>query len=152
MRPGRNVHADDLGERVVLRELGQQPALAAAEIEDPTDADGAQRREDRPDPLLVKADPLLDLSLLGIVLDLGRLGILLLLGDEPAQRFPRQVGLAGEVAAGNELALRVVREPALAAAEQLVDLGLVDPIVLLVVEHRDQEIEVAEKVAKPKVH
>ena len=43
-----------------------------------------------------------------------------------------------QVAAGDQLALGVRRQPALAVAQQLLDLVVADPVVLVVVEHRDR--------------
>jgi hypothetical protein len=52
-----------------------------------------------------------------------------------------------EVAQGDGLALGVVGEPALAEAQQLVDLVVADVVVLAVVEHGDQHVEVREQFA-----
>lgn len=54
----------------------------------------------------------------------------------------------------DDLGKRVVfrelgQQPALAATQELVDLGLVDPVVLLVVEDGYKDIEVAEEIAPP---
>ena len=60
---------------------------------------------------------------------------LLALGDG------RPVDLS-QIAPGDQLALGMRGQPVAAAAQQLLDLGLVDPVVLLVVEHRQQHVEV----------
>jgi hypothetical protein len=52
------------------------------------------------------------------------------------QRAVDQPGLLLEVAPHDHVALGVRGEPALAATHQLLDLGLVHPVVLVVVEHR----------------
>ena len=40
------------------------------------------------------------------------------------------------------------REPALASPQQLLDLGVVDPVVLVVVEHRQQDVQVIEQIGQ----
>ena len=54
-----------------------------------------------------------------------------------------------EVAARDELALRVRGQPARAAAQQLLDLGRADPVVLRVVEHRQKHVEVRQQLGEP---
>jgi hypothetical protein len=56
-----------------------------------------------------------------------------------------------EVAVGDQLPFRVGRQPALAAAQQLVDLVAVDPVVLVVVEHRQEHVEMREQIGQPRV-
>ena len=56
--------------------------------------------------------------------------------------LPRQVPLPTQVSVGDELALRVRLEPAFAALEQLVDLLAPDPVVVVVVEHGDEGVQV----------
>src|SRR5438093_7053349 len=41
------------------------------------------------------------------------------------------------------------REPSLAAAQELIDLVAPDPVVLVVVEHRDQYVEVPKQILQP---
>jgi hypothetical protein len=43
---------------------------------------------------------------------------------------------------------RVLGEPLLALGEQLVDLPALDPVVLVVVHHRQQHVEMPEEVAR----
>ena len=56
-----------------------------------------------------------------------------------------------QVALGDQLAFGVGREPLAAAAEQLLDLVGAHPVVLVVVEHRQQNVEVLEEVLHPEV-
>jgi hypothetical protein len=51
-----------------------------------------------------------------------------------------------QVASHDEVALGVRRQPALAAAQQLLDLGLADEVVLVVVEDRHQHVDVLQQV------
>ena len=68
--------------------------------------------------------------------------------EQLRQRLARQARPVLEVAAGDQLALRMRGEPALAVAQQLLDLVVADPVVLVVVEHRDEHVEVREQVAR----
>jgi hypothetical protein len=54
-----------------------------------------------------------------------------------------------QVPARDDLALRVRREPPLAVAQQLLDLVVADPVVLLVVQHRHQHVQVREQLGEP---
>ncbi len=54
-----------------------------------------------------------------------------------------------QVATGDELPLGVVGEPVTATAEQLVDLVVADPVVLVVVEHRQEHVQVLQDVLDP---
>ena len=56
-----------------------------------------------------------------------------------------------EIAAGDQLLLGVVGQPALARPQQLVDLVGRDPVVLGVVEHRQQHIQVPQRVGEPQL-
>ncbi len=67
---------------------------------------------------------------------------------EPLVRLAHEVALVREVAAGDEVARRVLGEPAVAGAHQLADLVVGHPVVLPVVEHGQQHVEVAERVGE----
>ena len=54
-----------------------------------------------------------------------------------------------EVAAGDELARRMVGQPGAAVGQELAGLVVADPVVLVVVEHRQQDVEVGEQVGQP---
>ena len=99
-RADRHIHADDLLELLVLEQFPQQLALAAAEVEHPLGPAGPQRRHDRPEPLLVQAQGLLQV-LLGLVggplVLLGFAGLLLF---ARAGRGPAGRGSAGTSGSG----------------------------------------------------
>ena len=80
---------------------------------------------------------------------LGRVGVGLVLVEQARERVPREAALVLQVAAGDQLALRVARQPALAVPQQLLDLVVADPVVLVVVEHGDQHVEVREQLREP---
>ncbi len=120
---------------------------------------------------LMQADRLFQRRLGGILLGLGgrrtfaaarfrhaavRRGVALrdivgrrvLLGQAPEQ-LRRQRPLVAQIAGRDQLAGRMLGEPALALVEQLVDLAPLDEIVLLAVEHGDQHVEMRQQIAQP---
>ena len=70
----------------------------------------------------------------------------LLLLHEPGEGHAVQARLELQVAAGDLFLLGVAGQPALALGEQLLHLVLADEVVLAVVEHRDQDVEVRQQV------
>ena len=46
-----------------------------------------------------------------------------------------------QITIGNELSFRMFAEPAFAVPQQLFDFGVADPLVLVIIEHRDKHIE-----------
>ena len=62
------------------------------------------------------------------------------LGGEGSEPF--------QVSPDDEVAVGMVRQPVPTAEHQLVDLGAIDPVVLVVVESRDQDVEVLKKARK----
>ena len=65
------------------------------------------------------------------------------------ERGVNQAPLVLEVAAGDQRALGVRGQPVRAAAHQLLDLVVAHPVVLLVVEHGQQDVEVGQQRAQP---
>lgn len=49
-----------------------------------------------------------------------------------------------QVAGGDEFAFRVVGEPTLTVLQQLFNFVIADPIMFVVVKHRDQDVQVRE--------
>ncbi|CAM5308936.1 hypothetical protein SVIOM74S_06014 [Streptomyces violarus] len=148
-RAHRHVQSHDLRERRVLEESLHQLALAAAEIEHPGGPGGLEGGGDGLPALYgQRGRPLLGLGLrLDRVVDLLDLAVVGL-GQphqlQPLRRLPGQRPAAREVAAGDQLLLRVAGQPALTGAQQLVDLVGGDPVVLGVVQDREQDVEVAQ--------
>ena len=52
--------------------------------------------------------------------------------------------LAAQIATDDQLELRVSLQPAFAAPQQLLHFVFADPVVLLIVEYRNEHIEVAQ--------
>ncbi len=67
---------------------------------------------------------------------------------EPGERQSGECPLVGQVAAAHQCPLGVVGEPARTRPQQFVDLVRRDPVVLRVVQHRQQDIEVVERVGE----
>lgn len=160
---GRDVDPDDLVEGRRGHQLAQEGALAAAEIDDAVGAEVGERPQDHVDPqpcqrddrrrrrlprrlscgrlscgrLSLRAavvDPLLDSG--EDVLDLG----------QTCQGVGDVTPAAGQVAAGDEVLLRVVAQPAATGADELVHLVAPDPVVLRPVEDGKQDVEVGEGI------
>src|SRR5262249_60529325 len=62
----------------------------------------------------------------------------------PGQRGPRELPAVPEVAAGDEVSLGMLAEPGLAAPQELLDLVRPDPVVLRVVEDREEHVQMLE--------
>ena len=98
----------------------------------------------------MEADARLDGRLLGIVDGRHLVRIVRdLRGREAPEGLPGEVRLACEIATRDELPFGVGGQPVGTAAEQLLDLGGAHPVVLLVIEHRDEDVQVAQQVAQP---
>jgi hypothetical protein len=66
--------------------------------------------------------------------------------SEPCQRAPGQVTTTTEVAAGDQVLVGVVCQPALTRAQQLVDLVRPLPVVLGLIEDRQQDVHLVQGV------
>ena len=134
----------------VREQRREQLALAAAEVEHALRARCAcSAASDGAEPLLVEADAALSSASSSAAVRLGLLvGIGWSSSTSRASASRDEAALVLQVAAGDQLALGVRREPALAVAQQLLDLVVADPVVLVVVEHRDEHVEVGEQVAQ----
>src|SRR2546422_5618882 len=98
----------------------------------------------------MEADPLLDGGLLAIAVCFPSVRVRGVLGnDELPECLTSEVWLPCQVPSSDQITLRVRRKPALAAAQELLDLRGAHPVVLLVVEDRDQDVQVREQVADP---
>jgi hypothetical protein len=137
---GGDVHAQDAGELRALDQRGEQLALAAAEVRHALGAElGQQLGDPRDAPLLQRQRRLQG--------RLARGG--LLVGDlrqQPRQRATGEAASPLEVVQGDLVAFWMIGQPALAPGEQLVDLVVADPVVLVVVEDGDEHVEVAQGV------
>jgi hypothetical protein len=144
-RAGGHVDADDLVV-AVSHEEPQERARAAAEVEHPARPGGLERGADRPEPLVTERDALLEglLPLVGHVHDVHDV-------SDPVERGTGQARLVLEVAVRDERLLGVGGQPVAAAVQQLVDLGLVDPVVLVVVEDGQQHVEMGQQVGQPEI-
>ena len=168
-----HVGGDDLGERVVAEQGGGEGTLAAADVGDPARAGRPQHGEHGAAALLGQRHRCIGRSLLigrgrpsgrdgydqaglavrlliGVghgVVERLRLGIVDL--GQPGQRGRVQAGPVRQVPARDQRLLRVPGEPARTGPDQLVDLVGADPVVLAVVEHGQQDVQVVERVGQP---
>src|SRR5262245_15642754 len=148
-RPVRDVDAEDLLELSLVHELADELAAAAAEVDDPLRTAGAKDREYRAETRLVQAERLLHGLFLDRALLVVAVRIRIFVLEQLRERIARQGATVLEVAVDDQLAIGMTGEPALAAAEQLLDLVVSDPVVLLGVEHRHEHVQMREEVAKP---
>src|SRR5207253_7043023 len=145
-RPKRNVHAGDLGELSVREQRLEELPLAAAEIEDTCSAGILQRGDDGRAALLIETQRPLQV---GLLLDADRpLRSLLrvLLDYQPLQRGAGEALLMFEIAAGDGLALRMRLEPPRTVPQEFLDLVVADPVVLVIVEDRHEDVQMREQV------
>ena len=124
----------------------QQPPFAAAEIDDARRPRRDERRQHRP-AAAPRSGAAAPRPLLDRVGRRARPARPPPARGAPARRASDCAGSAGS--ARRSARARVRLEPALAAAQQLVDLRLLDPVVLVVVEHRQQHVEVRQQVGEP---
>src|SRR5438093_6895576 len=147
--PG-HVHADDALEGAVGEEELEQSAFAAAEVHDRACASSAEGADHRAETLLVEAQRSLERALLGVA---SRASVVLLvrrfLGDQPRNRVAHERMTVLEVATGDRFSLGVRREPSLAMTDELLDFVVAHPVVLLVVEHGDEHVQMRQQLGEP---
>ena len=105
-----------------------------------------QYGKDGLDPLLAQPQRGLELffALLlpcGVVAEVGLAGV-----QQLRQRLPYQAALPLQVAAGDQFLVGMVAQPSRAEAQQLVNLIIAHPIVLVVVQNRQQHVQVSEEI------
>ena len=124
-------------------------ARPAAEVADPARPAFAQHGEDG-----LAALDRQRLFLVGVVLGDGVVeffGLGVVGFGQPGQRGPGELFLVRQVAPGDELLLRVAGQPVAAGPDQLVDLLGGHPVVLRVVEHGQQHVQVVQRVRQPEL-
>ena len=104
-----------------------------------------QRRDDRVDALFVQTDAFFDPGLfIGATFDFD----VLVFFHEPCQGLFDQSVAIFQIAPRDRLAFRMAAEPACAVTQQLFDLFVSDLIMLVVVERRDQYVQMREQIAQ----
>ncbi len=141
-----DIDAHDLFEYRVREQRAQEPSLPTAEIEDGPRALSLQHGEHGTNPFVGEADPPLDVCLLIGMRGLGDIGIDALVLDQPRERLPCEALEVLEVAAGDEVLLGMFGQPALTLTQQLLELVLSDEVVLVVVENRNENVEVGQEL------
>src|SRR5665213_2862747 len=147
--PHRHVHAEKRGVTTVGEKSLEQPSLTAAEVYDPRRPDVGQSDEERLSPKVVQFERSLQGRLDNLALRLPTVRIEIVIIRQSAQRFSCQSAPIVQVAAGDDLDLRMEPQPLAAPIEQFLHLIVPDPVVLLAVESRDQHRQVCKDVGKP---
>ena len=147
-RPPRHIDTDDAFDRTVrgssARTSRPSPQPRSTIVRAPASRNAPTTALD---PLVVEADRPLDRRFFCVVRGFLGVGILGIVVDrhETRQRVASQPAVVPEIATGDELPVGMRGEPRAAAPQQLVDLVGADPVVLVVVEHRQQHEEVLEQ-------
>ena len=136
---------------LLIKELCNQFALATAEVDDAGRAAFDHCVSYGFEPAGIEGDSLLPAgirhnSILGIVRLQIRFLFVGLRLQELIDRTVRKCTLLIEIPLDDTLFRRMRRKPALAVAEQLIDLIGADPVVLLPVKYRDQHIKMVQQI------
>lgn len=146
-RAHRDVDAQNVRDARLVQQFLDEFPLAASKVENALRTQLDNEFGDLLQSSLVQAQRLFDGLFHGIVdLVLGRVGDLF----EPRQRRRNQMPAPLEIAFRNHISHRMVREPTFAVSQEFFDLGLGHVIVLVVVEHRHQHVEMREQVREPR--
>jgi hypothetical protein len=148
-RAMRYVQAGDLPDARQLEQPGHQLARTAPEVQDAPRPAGRDRRRHRRDPLVVQPERALGRLLRGVLLGVGPVRVGALVGDQPGQGVPGEQPVMPEVALRDQLPVGMDREPLAAAPQQLGDLVGARPVVLVVVQHRQQDRYLLQHVLEP---
>ncbi len=132
-------------EGIVSQKHRKKPAFAAAKIQDALGASLAQCSKDRAQALLIQADAIFEDDLFGGVLFGDFVGVFFPFG-KASERFAHEAMLVFQVAASDFVALGMVGKPAFAAAQELLDFVLADPIVFFIIKNRQQDVEMLQDI------
>jgi hypothetical protein len=125
----------------------EQLPVPAPEVDDPACSRLPEGGEHGTVALGVQVHPLLDHRLLGVVAG-GSLVLVGVLQEAPEGR-PGQDPLVAEVSVGDEVLFRVRGQPARSPGQKLVHLVAADVVMLVVIQHRDEDVEVRQQVGEP---
>ena len=137
-----HVEPDHVIDRRQLEQGSGQLALAAAEVEDPTGTAGGDGVDHGGEALLVEAEWAFDHFFLGVLRLRQLFGIVGVVLLQAGHRLAGQRGVVAQVAIGDQLAIGVGAQPLAATTKQLLHLVVPDPVVLVVVEDGEQDVEV----------
>jgi hypothetical protein len=143
--PARHIHPDDVRKLVICKQTTQQLPFPAPEVKDARRSRRFQHREYRFEPTLVQADRSLQRTFLFLFALRNRFLFGVFLGSQPGDRVADEPSLMYEVSRHDRIARRVRVEPPLATPNQLLDFVVSNPVVLLVVENWDQDVQVGEE-------
>lgn len=133
---------------MIGQEATQELAFAAPEIQYARCAGRLQRLEHRVEPAFVEADRPFDRCFLLVFLGSGDLFLGLLLRGQPGDGIANESSLMHQISGHDRVPRRMAVKPALAMSKQFLHFVVTDPVVLLIVEDRNQYVEVRQQVAQ----
>ena len=137
--PG-NIHTKNGLELLVSKQVPEQLAFPATKIENPLRTVAAQNRQNRPHALFMQPKRPFDLLFLFIARTLLLLFGFRLISRQAVEGFTSQAFLSLEIPRHDEVSLRVLTEPSFPTVQQLFDLVVPNPVVLLVVQDGDEDV------------
>ena len=141
--PYRDVDTHYAGHCGLSDQPFQQASFAASEVDDPSRSDVPHRLEHRVEALLAQAGRQFGRSLRCVAFRVEEVGVLAGVG-QTRQGLPGELAEA-QVPVGDQLGLGMSPEPVAAPPQQLVHLVGTDPVVLGVIEHREQHVEMLQR-------
>ena len=136
-----HIHPQDPVDAALLYQRAQEFAVPAPKIGHGARARSSDDLEDRRQPLVPQAGADLGQFFVRLGLRAGEIVV-----QEPGQRLVREVAPVLEIPRGDQVLLRVRPQPVAALFQKLGDLVVADPVVLVVVEHGKQDIEMRQEV------
>ena len=138
-----HIHPGDLLEGAVRQQTPQQLTFAASQVHHSTRAQFPQLGRHQIQTLRVKRHGPLEilLAMRGLFRpDFHRIHRGALFVQQSRHRPIHQRRAPLQIAADNQLALRMLCQPTLAVTQQFLHLGIADEVMLLIVQHRKQNI------------
>ena len=134
---------------MIGQEAAQQLAFAAPEIQHARSAGRLQHLEHGVETAFVEADRPLDRRFLLVLLGCGGLFFGLFLRRQTRDSVTNEPSLVHEIPRDDHIARRMAVEPALPVTKQLLDFVVPNPVVLLIVENRNEHAQVRQEFAQP---
>jgi hypothetical protein len=147
-RPNGDVNAGDPLEGAILHQRLEELSASAPEVDHGSRSGSAERGDHCADPLVGEAHRSFERSLLGVTGRLLGVGVIRVV-RESGECLAGQRRTVAEVASRDQIAVGVGTEPLAALVEELLDLATLHPVVLVVVHHRKQDVEVAKEFPNP---
>ena len=146
--PHRDIEAEDLHKSGIGHQQLDEAALPATQITDSACPDLSQCLDSTQHAALVEVERSFKVRLARITPDHAGIGIDVVILSQPAEGVSGQPPLVTQVPPSNEFTFLVILEPRTTTIEKLVDLVVSHPIVLLAIQHRDEDCEVSEHIGQ----